>query len=57
MDKQRVKGSAQQANGKIKELAGKAVGNRKLQARGKAEKAGGKIRNVVGGMKDAMRGK
>jgi uncharacterized protein YjbJ (UPF0337 family) len=57
MDKQRVKGSAQQAKGKIKELAGKAVGNRKLQARGKAEKAGGKIRNVVGGMKDAMRGK
>jgi uncharacterized protein YjbJ (UPF0337 family) len=57
MDKQRVKGSAQQAKGKIKELAGKAFGNRKLQARGKAEKAGGKIRNVVGGMKDAMRGK
>ena len=57
MDKQRVKGSAQQAKGKIKELAGKAVGNRKLQARGKAEKAGGKIRNAVGGMKDAMRGK
>jgi uncharacterized protein YjbJ (UPF0337 family) len=57
MDKQRVKGSAQQAKGKIKEFAGKAVGNRKLQARGKAEKAGGKIRNAVGGMKDAMRGK
>ena len=39
MDKQRVKGSAQQAKGKMKELAGKAVGNKKLQARGKAEKA------------------
>ncbi|HEX2354420.1 MAG TPA: CsbD family protein, partial [Xanthobacteraceae bacterium] len=48
---------AQQAKGKIKELAGKAVGNRKLQARGKTEKAGGKIRNAVGGMKDAMRAK
>jgi hypothetical protein len=35
MDKERVKGSAQQAKGKIKELAGKAVGNKKLQARGK----------------------
>jgi uncharacterized protein YjbJ (UPF0337 family) len=57
MDKQRVKGSAQQAKGKIKELAGKAVGNRKLQARGKAEEAGGKVRNTVGGLKDAMRGK
>ena len=49
MDKQRVKGSAQQAKGKIKELAGKAVGNRKLQAKGEAEKASGKIRNAVGG--------
>ena len=49
MDKERVKGSAQQAKGKIKELAGKAVGNRKLQARGKAEEAGGKLRNAVGG--------
>jgi uncharacterized protein YjbJ (UPF0337 family) len=57
MDKQRIKGSAQQAKGKIKELAGKAVGNRKLQARGKAEEAAGKIRNAVGGLKDAMRGK
>jgi uncharacterized protein YjbJ (UPF0337 family) len=57
MDKQRVKGSAQQAKGKIKELAGKAVGNRKLQAKGKAEKASGKIRYAVGGKKDAMRGR
>jgi uncharacterized protein YjbJ (UPF0337 family) len=57
MDKQRIKGSAQQAKGKIKELAGKATGNKKLQAKGKAEKASGKIRNAVGGMKDAMRGK
>jgi uncharacterized protein YjbJ (UPF0337 family) len=55
MDKQRVKGSAQQAKGKIKELAGKAVGDKKLQVKGKAEKAGGKIRNAVGGMKDALR--
>jgi uncharacterized protein YjbJ (UPF0337 family) len=57
MDKQRVKGSAQQAKGTIKELAGKAVGDKKLQAKGKAEKAGGKIRNAVGGMKDALRGR
>ena len=57
MDKQRIKGSAQQAKGKIKEVAGKAVGDKKLQAKGKAEKTGGKIRNAVGGMKDAMRGR
>jgi uncharacterized protein YjbJ (UPF0337 family) len=57
MDKQRVKGSAQQAKGKIKELAGKTTGSKKLQAKGKADKASGKIRSTVGGMKDAMRGK
>jgi len=57
MDKERVKGSAQQAKGKIKELAGKAVGNKKLQARGQAEEAEGKVRDAVGGLKDAMRGK
>ncbi len=57
MDKQRIKGSAQQAKGKIKELAGKAVGDKELQAKGKAEQTGGKIRNAVGGMKDAMRGR
>jgi uncharacterized protein YjbJ (UPF0337 family) len=48
MDKERVKGSAQQAKGKIKELAG--VGNKKLQARGKAEEAGGKVRSAAGGL-------
>ena len=42
---------------RLKELAGKAVGNKKLQARGKAEEAGGKVRSAVGGLKDAMRGK
>jgi uncharacterized protein YjbJ (UPF0337 family) len=52
MDKQRAKGSAQQAKGN-KQLAGTAVGNRKLQAKGKAEKADGKIRNAVGGMNGA----
>lgn len=57
MDKDRIKGSAQQAKGSIKEAAGKATGDSKLQAEGKADKAAGKVRNTVGGMKDALRGK
>src|SRR5260370_13374402 len=56
MDKQRIKGSAQQAKGKIKELAGKAVGDKKLQAKGKAEQTAGKIRTAGVGMKSASRG-
>jgi uncharacterized protein YjbJ (UPF0337 family) len=57
MDKDRIKGSAEQAKGKVKEVAGKATGDKKLQGEGKAEKVGGKIRNAVGGLKDAARGR
>src|SRR5262249_44497283 len=57
MDKDRIKGSAQQAKGKVKEVAGKATGDKKLEGEGKADKIGGKIRNAVSGMKDALRGR
>jgi uncharacterized protein YjbJ (UPF0337 family) len=55
MDKDRVKGSAQQVAGGIKEGAGKAMGDEKLKAEGKMEKAEGKVRNAVGSAKDALR--
>jgi uncharacterized protein YjbJ (UPF0337 family) len=57
MDKDRVKGSAEQAKGKIKEVAGKALGDKKLESEGKTDKAAGTVRNAVGGLKDAIRGK
>jgi uncharacterized protein YjbJ (UPF0337 family) len=57
MDKDRIKGSAQQVKGKVKEVAGKATGDKKLEGEGKADKVGGKVRNAVGGIKDALRGK
>lgn len=57
MDKDRIEGSAQQAKGKIKEVAGKVTGDSKLQGEGKADQAAGKIQNAVGGVKDAVRGK
>ncbi|HKF09325.1 MAG TPA: CsbD family protein [Xanthobacteraceae bacterium] len=41
----------------MKEVAGKATGDKKLQTEGKADKASGKIRNAVGGVKDAVRGR
>ena len=55
MDKDRVKGMAQQGKGAVKEAAGKIMGDEKLKAEGKMDKAEGKIRNTVGGMKDAIR--
>jgi uncharacterized protein YjbJ (UPF0337 family) len=57
MDKDRIKGSAQQVKGVVKEAAGKVTGDAKLEGEGKADKAAGKIRNAVGGLKDTLRGK
>ena len=55
--KDKTEGKWDQAKGKIKEVAGKATGDKKLEGEGKADKVGGKIRNAVGGMKDALRGR
>ena len=55
MDKDRIKGSADQAKGAVKDAAGKVTGDTKLQAEGKADKVKGKIENAVGGAKDSMR--
>jgi uncharacterized protein YjbJ (UPF0337 family) len=57
MDKDRIKGSAQQAKGAVKEVAGKLTGDAKLETEGKADKAAGKIQNAIGGIKDKLKGK
>ncbi len=57
MDKDRVIGSAKVAKGRIKEAAGKVVGDAKLEAEGKADRIEGKVQNAVGGVKDTLRGK
>lgn len=56
-DHDRIEGAAKQAGGKIKEVAGKLLGDEKLKAEGRADQAAGKIQNAVGGAKDALRGK
>jgi uncharacterized protein YjbJ (UPF0337 family) len=57
LDKDRIKGSAKQAKGAIKEAVGKLTGDAKLQGEGKADMTEGKIQNTIGGIKDALRGK
>lgn len=57
MDTDRLKGSAKQIKGKIKEAAGKALGDSKLQSEGTADRLAGKLQNTVGGLKDALKGK
>ena len=57
MDKDRIAGSAKEIKGAVKQLAGKALGDAKLEADGKADKIEGKVQNAVGGLKDTIRGK
>ena len=57
MDKDRIKGAAEQAKGKVKEVAGKVTGDSKLEAEGKADQVAGKVQNAIGGIKDTLRGK
>jgi uncharacterized protein YjbJ (UPF0337 family) len=55
MDKDRIKGSADQAKGAVKDSAGKLTGDSKLQAEGKADKMKGKAENAMGSVKDTIR--
>jgi uncharacterized protein YjbJ (UPF0337 family) len=57
VDKDRIKGAAEQAKGKAKEWTGKATGDKKTEVEGKVDQVKGKVRNAVGGAKDAMRDK
>ena len=54
VDKDRIAGSAKQLKGTLKEVAGKVMGDAKLEAEGKADKAKGKVQNAVGGLKDTL---
>ena len=54
MSKEGIEGATQKGVGAIKEAAGKAVGNPKLEAEGVADKAVGTAKEAVGKAKDAV---
>ena len=56
-DEDRVEGSMKNMKGKLKEGAGKVLGDSKLETEGKGDQIEGKVQNTVGGIKDALRGK
>jgi uncharacterized protein YjbJ (UPF0337 family) len=49
-----AEGTWHQVKGKIKEIAGKAVGKRDLEAEGKAENVGGKVQEKIGEIKEVV---
>lgn len=55
MDKERIKGAAQEVKGSIKTAIGKLVGNKKLETEGKIDSATGAIHTAVGEGKDTVR--
>ena len=56
MDKDRVIGSAREVKGTDKQVAGKTVGDAKLEADGKADKLEGRAQNAISGLKDRLKG-
>jgi uncharacterized protein YjbJ (UPF0337 family) len=51
MNKDQVKGRIKTAKGKLKVIAGKAVGNNRLTGKGELEKVAGKIQADYGDVK------
>ena len=50
----KAEGKWHKLKGKIKQVTGRAVGNRDLEAEGKAEKIDGKVQEKVGQIKDVV---
>jgi len=55
MDTDRLKGTARQITGSLKEILGRAVGNKQLEKDGRAEKIAGKVQGAVGSAKQEAR--
>lgn len=52
MNKDQVEGRVDQSMGKVKEVTGKLVGNKKLQTKGLSEQAKGRVQTVYGDTKE-----
>lgn len=54
-DRDEIRGRARRAAGAVKETAGKATGNRRMEAAGRIDRAKGKARSRVGEAKQTVR--
>ncbi len=55
MNKDQVKGRAEDAKGKLKETAGKVVGNDRLKSEGKVDQVAGKTQANIGDGKEKLK--
>jgi len=55
MNNENMKGAAEKTGGKIKEVAGRATGDRKLENEGKVDQVKGAVHSAVGDAKDSVK--
>jgi uncharacterized protein YjbJ (UPF0337 family) len=55
MNKDQVKGRAEEAKGKVKEVAGHMVGNKDLELEGNIQKNVGKVQAGIGDVKEKVK--
>jgi len=55
INKDQVKGRAEEVQGKVKEVVGKTIGNKDLEIKGKEQKHVGALEAKVGDIKEDMK--
>lgn len=55
MNKDQIKGRAEEVAGQAKKVTGKVVGNKNLEDKGRVEEAGGKVRAGYGDAKNELK--
>ena len=55
MNKDQIQGRVEQVKGAVKEVAGKATGNKSLEVEGKLDKLSGKIQSGQGDAKEKLK--
>ena len=55
MNRDQVKGRIKETEGKVKQMAGKLVGNSKLEQKGKTENTVGKVQAAYGDIKNDIK--
>ncbi len=55
MDMDRIRGTAQQVGGRVRDLAGQVTGDRELRAEGLVDEVAGGVRDLYGRAKDGLR--
>ena len=55
MNKDQFKGRVEEAKGRVKEVVGKAVGNKRVEAEGDVDQVAGKVQKTYGDAKNEVK--